>query len=132
MRLSTSVLSKHRVLDEPAAGARVAMPRDPINQPRALGDVDCSFVNGNVVFASGRELTEALKLEDLPERYLDVVAIRTADADQAWVNGFVAANREPEFKALIVERFQVFALSPDRAAAGPPAGVVRGSLGPRL
>lgn len=61
MRLSTSVLSKHQALDEPAAGARVAMPSNPTNQPRALGDVDCSFVTGDVVFASGRELTEALK-----------------------------------------------------------------------
>lgn len=88
MRLSTSVLSKHQQLDELADGARIAMPSNPTNQPRTPDDVDCSFVNGKVAFAfafafaSGLNLAEALKLEDLPERYLDVVAIRAADADQ--------------------------------------------------
>lgn len=122
MLLSALDRSKHPALDELADGVCIAMPNNPTSQTLTLDGVDCRLVNGEVAFAPGLNLAEALSREELPERYLDVVAIRTADADQPWLRGFVAANRAPKFKALIAERFQVLALSPDRTAAGPPAG----------
>lgn len=92
------------------------LPLEAAQLPRSLDDVDYSFVNGNFALASGLKLTEALKLEALPEPYLNVVAIRSADADTQWAKDLVAAYRSPEFRALIAERFPGFVLPPDWAA----------------
>ncbi|PZP06798.1 MAG: metal ABC transporter substrate-binding protein, partial [Sphingomonas hengshuiensis] len=54
--------------------------------------------------------TEALKLEDTADRYINVVAIRTADADAPWVRDLEAAYNSAEFKALVAEKFDGFVL----------------------
>lgn len=53
----------------------VLLPLEAAQLPRSLDDVDFSFVNGNFAISSGLKLTEALKLEDLADRYINVVAI---------------------------------------------------------
>ena len=88
----------------------VLVPLDAAQLPRSLDDVDFSFVNGNFAISSGLKLTEALKLEDTADRYINVVAIRSADADAPWVKDLQAAYNAPEFKALIAEKFQGFVL----------------------
>jgi D-methionine transport system substrate-binding protein len=88
----------------------VLVPLEAAQLPRSLDDVDFSFVNGNYAISSGLKLTEALKLEDTGDRYINVVAIRTADAEAPWVKDLQAAYNAPEFKALIAEKFQGFVL----------------------
>ena len=88
----------------------VLLPLEAAQLPRSLDDVDFSFVNGNFAISSGLKLTEALKLEDLADRYINVVAIRTADAEAPWVKDLQAAYNSPEFKALVAEKFQGFVL----------------------
>jgi len=86
------------------------LPLEAAQLPRSLDDVDYSFVNGNFAISSGLLLTEALKLEDTADRYINVVAIRTADADAPWVKDLEAAYNSAEFKALVAEKFDGFVL----------------------
>ncbi|WP_293002366.1 MetQ/NlpA family ABC transporter substrate-binding protein [Nevskia sp.] len=86
------------------------LPLEAAQLPRSLDDVDYSFVNGNFAISSGLLLTEALKLEDTADRYINVVAIRTADADAPWVRDLEAAYNSAEFKALVAEKFDGFVL----------------------
>lgn len=88
----------------------VLLPLEAAQLPRSLDDTDYSFVNGNFALSSGLKLTEALKLEDLADRYINVVAIRSADVDAPWVKDLQAAYQSPEFKALVAEKFQGFVL----------------------
>lgn len=86
------------------------LPLEAAQLPRSLDDVDYSFVNGNFAISSGLLLTEALKLEDTADRYINVVAIRTADAGAPWVKDLEAAYNSAEFKALVAEKFDGFVL----------------------
>ena len=88
----------------------VLLPLEAAQLPRSLDDVDFSFVNGNFAISSGLKLTEALKLEDLADRYINVVAIRTADANAEWVKDLKNAYNSPEFKAVVADKFQGFVL----------------------
>ena len=88
----------------------VLLPLEAAQLPRSLDDVDFSLVNGNFAISSGLKLTEALQLEDLGDRYLNVVAIRSADADAPWAKDLRAAYNAPEFKALVADKFQGFVL----------------------
>lgn len=88
----------------------VLLPLEAAQLPRSLDDVDFSFVNGNFAISSGLKLTEALKLEDLADRYINVVAIRTADAEAPWVKDLQAAYNSTEFKKVVAEKFDDFVL----------------------
>lgn len=87
-------------------------PLEAAMLPRSLQDTDYSFVNGNYALSSGLKLTEALKLEDLGERYINIVAVRSADRDTAFVADLKAAANAAEFKAYTAERFPGFTQPP--------------------
>lgn len=76
--------------------------------PRSLDDVDYAFVNGNFALASGLKLTEALALEKIPDYYMNLVAVRTADAGRPFVGDIREAYLSTEFKAVARERFAGF------------------------
>jgi len=76
--------------------------------PRSLDDVDYAFVNGNFALASGLKLTEALSLEKIPDYYMNLVAVRTADLNKPYVKDIRAAYQSAEFKAVTQQRFAGF------------------------
>jgi D-methionine transport system substrate-binding protein len=84
------------------------VPIEAAQLPRSLDDTDYSFVNGNFALASGLKLTEALALEKTGPTYQNVVAIRTADKDQAWVKDLADAYRSREFLQVTDTRFAGF------------------------
>lgn len=89
------------------------LPLEAAMLPRSLDDTDYSFVNGNYALSSGLKLSEALKLEDLGERYINIIAVRSADRDAAFVTELKAAARSPEFKAFVAKRFPGFTQPPE-------------------
>lgn len=76
--------------------------------PRSLDDVDFAFVNGNFALASGLSLTSALKLEAIPDYYMNLVAVRTTDVNRPFVADIRDAYRSSEFKAVTQQRFAGF------------------------
>lgn len=84
------------------------LPLEAASLPRSLDDADYAFVNGNYAYASGLKLADALAIEDLGDRYINVVAVRSADKDQPFVKDLVAAYHSSEFKAFIAQRYPEF------------------------
>ncbi|MCW5624437.1 MAG: hypothetical protein KIT73_06965, partial [Burkholderiales bacterium] len=80
-------------------------PLEAAQTPRALGDVDFAFVNGNFAVASGLKLNEAVALEKTPPHYMIVVTVNRADADKRFVKDIVDAYRSPEFRELTLRRY---------------------------
>lgn len=76
------------------------VPLDAAQAPRSLADADLAAVQGNFAVASGLKLTEALKLEDMTLPYVNVVAVKRANANARFAQDIVAAYRSPEFQKL--------------------------------
>ncbi|BEV14457.1 MetQ/NlpA family ABC transporter substrate-binding protein [Herbaspirillum sp. DW155] len=74
--------------------------------PRALEDVDFAFVNGAFAIASGLKLTQALHLASVPDSFLMVVAVRSADLDKPFVKDLRDAFRSPTYRKALDERFE--------------------------
>ncbi len=84
------------------------VPLEAAQLPRSLDDTDFSFVNGNFAIASGLKLTEALALEAIPDKYMNLVAVRTADKDRQFVKDIEAAYRSAAFGEVVKQRFAGF------------------------
>jgi D-methionine transport system substrate-binding protein len=84
------------------------VPLEAAQLPRSLEDTDFSFVNGNFAIASGLKLTDALALEAIPDQYMNLVAVRTADKDRQFVKDIAAAYRSAEFGEVVKQRFAGF------------------------
>jgi D-methionine transport system substrate-binding protein len=81
----------------------VLKPLEPAQLPRALGDVDYAFINGNFAISSGLKLKDAVTLEKTPSYYLNGVTVRMKDKNAKFVKDIVAAYKSEEFKKLIKE-----------------------------
>ncbi|MEJ5150902.1 MetQ/NlpA family ABC transporter substrate-binding protein [Comamonas sp. MYb396] len=77
--------------------------------PRVLEDADYVVVNGNFAVSSGLKLSEAVVLENTPDQYLNVVAVKTGNEKSAWAQDLAAAYRSPEFKAVVDSQFPGYA-----------------------
>ena len=84
------------------------VPLDAAQLPRSLDDVDYAFVNGNYALASGLKLTSALALEKIPDYYMNLVAVKTADLNKPFVKDIRDAYQSAEFKAVAQQRFAGF------------------------
>jgi D-methionine transport system substrate-binding protein len=74
--------------------------------PRALDDVDFAAIRGNFAIYSGLKLTGSFALEKMTTPYINVVAVRRANADSPWAQDIVAAYKSPTFKtAILSDRF---------------------------
>jgi len=82
---------------------------DAAQLPRVLEDADYVVVNGNFAVSSGLKLSEAVVLENTPDQYLNVVAIKTGNEKSAWAQDLAAAYRSPEFKAVVDSQFPGYA-----------------------
>ena len=74
--------------------------------PRALDDVDFAAIQGNFAIYSGLKLTNAFGLEKMTTPYVNVVAVKKANADSAWAQDIVAGYKSQTFKtAILSDRF---------------------------
>lgn len=86
------------------------LPLEAAQLPRSLESADYSFINGNFALASGLTLEQSLGLEQIPDHYMNIVAVKTADKDKPFVKDIEDAYRSAEFKQLIEAQFKGFVL----------------------
>lgn len=81
------------------------VPLEAAQMPRALEDVDYAFVNGAFAIAAGLKLTQSLHLASVPDAFLMVVAVRSADLDKPYVRDLRAAFQSAQYRKVLDERF---------------------------
>lgn len=82
------------------------IPLEAAQAPRALDDVDFAAVQGNFAIYSGLKLTNAFALEKMTAPYINVVAVKQANANAPWAQDIVAGYKSPTFKtAILSDRF---------------------------
>jgi len=82
------------------------VPLEAAQAPRALDDVDFAAVQGNFAIFSGLKLTSAFALEKMTTPYINVLAVKKANANAEWAQDIVAGYKSPTFKTAIrADRF---------------------------
>lgn len=82
------------------------VPLEAAQAPRALDDVDFAAVQGNFAIYSGLKLTNAFALEKMTTPYINVVAVKRANAESQWAHDVVAGYKSQTFKtAILSDRF---------------------------
>ena len=79
---------------------------DAAQTPRSLADVDAAAINTNYAVEAGINPTDAILREDPKGPYVNVIAVRAADKDKAWVKTLLEAYHTPEVKAFVEQKFK--------------------------
>ena len=69
---------------------------------------DLAAVPGNFALAAEMDLLDALVLEDMPDQYRNLVAVKTENKDTQLAKDLVEIVESPEFEALIDSDFEGF------------------------
>ena len=86
----------------------VFQPIEAGGLPRAVESSDLAAVPGNFALAAEMDLLDALVLEDMPDRYRNLVAVKTENKDTQLAKDLVEIVESPEFEALIDSDFEGF------------------------
>ncbi|AJY74723.1 MetQ/NlpA family ABC transporter substrate-binding protein [Paenibacillus beijingensis] len=86
----------------------VVKPLEAAQLPRTVGSTDLAVVPGNFALAAKMDLTSAVKLENMQEKYRNIVAVNTKDIDSQFAKDLKAAIESPEFVATIDDQFKGF------------------------
>jgi len=86
----------------------VITPVEAAQLPRAVEHQDLALVPGNFALAAKMDLNSALALEEMPEHFLNLVAVKTADLEKPFVKVIKEAIESPEFEAAIDKDFKGF------------------------
>lgn len=76
--------------------------------PRQVGSSELTAVPGNFALGADMDLLTALELEDMPDQYRNVVAVRSEDEDSQLANDIEEIIESEEFEAVIDEEFEGF------------------------
>ena len=79
---------------------------DAAQTARSLPDVDAAAVNTNYATEAGLKPSDAILREDPKGPYVNLIAVRKADADAAWVKDLVNAYHSPEVRAFVEAEFE--------------------------
>lgn len=80
---------------------------DAAQLPRALDDVDASVINTNYALEAGLDpAKDPIAREGEKAPYINVIAVKSADKDAAWVKTLVESYHSDAVKAFIVEQFK--------------------------
>jgi len=79
----------------------VFKPIEAAQIPRSLDSVDLGASAGNYAIAAGLKLADALALEELPEYYKIVVAVRTEDVDKQFLKDVKDVIESEDFKNVV-------------------------------
>ena len=73
---------------------------------RSLDDLDASAINTNYAMQAGLVPTrDAIAIEDAHGPWANLLAVRSADKDKAWVAKLVKAFQSPEVKSFVTDKF---------------------------
>jgi len=84
------------------------VPIEAAQLPRSLDSTDIAVITGNYALSAGLDLSNALKLEELSEKYKNVVAVRTEDLDKDLGKDLKEAVQSQEFRAVIEDSKGIF------------------------
>lgn len=74
---------------------------------RSLPDVDVAAINSNYAVEAGLDPVKGgLAREDINGPWVNIIAVRAADADKPWVKALVSAYQSDEVRAFILERYK--------------------------
>ncbi|MBM7632273.1 MetQ/NlpA family ABC transporter substrate-binding protein [Geomicrobium sediminis] len=76
--------------------------------PRQVGSSEITAVPGNFALSANLDLLEALELEDMPDQYRNVVAVRAEDEESTLANDIVEVIQSEQFEETIDEEFEGF------------------------
>ncbi|MER2037838.1 MAG: MetQ/NlpA family ABC transporter substrate-binding protein [Solibacillus sp.] len=83
-------------------------PVEAASLPRQIDSVDISSVPGNFALAAGLKLTDALFLEDMPDQYRNVVAVKADNKDSQLAKDLIEIVESEQFETKIDEEFEGF------------------------
>src|SRR5699024_1646938 len=77
------------------------LPIEAGQLPRSVDDADLAAVPGNFAIAANMDLKDALALEEMPDQFRNVVAVKTEDADSEFAKDIVEVIESDEFEEII-------------------------------
>lgn len=83
-------------------------PVEAASLPRQIDSVDISAVPGNFALAAGLDLLDALFLEDMPDQYRNVVAVKAENKDSQLAKDLIEIVESEKFEQTIDTDFQGF------------------------
>jgi D-methionine transport system substrate-binding protein len=83
-------------------------PVEAASLPRQIDSVDISSVPGNFALAAGLNLLDALFLEDMPDQYRNVVAVKAENKDTQLAKDLIEIVESAKFEETIDAEFQGF------------------------
>jgi len=86
----------------------VFQPIEAGGLPRAVESADLAAVPGNFALAAEMDLLDALVLENMPDQYRNLVAVKTENKDTQLAKDLVEIVESEEFEALIDAEFKGF------------------------
>ncbi|MEQ8153828.1 MAG: MetQ/NlpA family ABC transporter substrate-binding protein [Clostridiaceae bacterium] len=84
------------------------VPIEAAQLPRSLDSTDIAVITGNYALSAGLDLSNALKLEELSEKYKNVVTVRTEDLDKDLGKDLKEAVQSQEFRTVIEDSKGIF------------------------
>lgn len=76
--------------------------------PRQVGSSALTAVPGNFALGAEMDLLDALALENMPDQYRNVVAVRAEDEDGQLASDIVDVIESEQFEEVIDEQFEGF------------------------
>lgn len=86
----------------------VFQPIEAGQLPRSIDGADLAAVPGNFAIAAGLDLMDALALEDMPDQFRNVVAVKAENADAQFAKDIIEVVESAEFEKVIDEEFKGF------------------------
>lgn len=98
--------SEKDVIDNPKN--LVIQPIEAGQLPRSIEGVDLAAVPGNFAIAADFNLLDALALEDMPDEFRNVVAVKTSNKDSQFAKDILEIIESKEFEDVIDADFEGF------------------------
>ena len=83
-------------------------PIEAAQLPRSVDSADLAAVPGNFAIAASMNLTDALVLEDMPDQFRNVVAVKTENKDKQFAKDIIEVIESEQFEKVIDSDFQGF------------------------
>ncbi|MFJ7934715.1 MetQ/NlpA family ABC transporter substrate-binding protein [Sporosarcina sp. NPDC096371] len=84
------------------------LPIESGQLPRSVESTDLAAVPGNFALSAGMDLLDALALENMPDQYRNVVAVKTENLDKQFAKDIKEIVESAQFEKVIDEEFQGF------------------------
>lgn len=86
----------------------VFQPVEAASLPRQIQSVDIAAVPGNFALAAGLDLMDAMFLENMPDQYRNVVAVKAKNKDSQLAKDIIEIVESAKFEEVIDAEFQGF------------------------